>query len=974
MWLVASRYLYLPTSYQLSPKSYNMRRAYILFVVLFIVFSFAVSAVHAETPRIVISELLWMGSDFSASDEYVELYNPGDQAVDLSGWVLTKFTSGSAQVMYAFPAGTALAGKSYLLVAHYPSADSRAAHGVADAFIAPSLSLSNATLQIGLYTASPSAGGELVDIAGDAASPVGGAYVSGQTWQAMERRPGFGYGTAAEYWQTSSEKVNFKATSQVFGTPGAANSNAAPLAAFDAPLTAAVVETVSFDASATVDPEGQPLSFAWDFGDGGSSAGAVVEHVFVAAGTYTVSLNASDGARSATVSKTISIVAAPAPAFVLSCSAGIFISELLPDPEGADQDGEFIELVNATDHGVNLRQWVLADASGRRFIISPEQDFFVAAGGFAVFSQHDSGISLNNSSAERVELQCPVGQVVAAVDFLASGKTGQSFARDVSGSFSWTIKPTPDSENVLERKNTAPSAKIDAPVSAVAGRAVSIDGSDSEDPEGDILVYSWDFGDGHTAIGATAEHVYAQPRSYSVKLTVQDSGGLSSLATSTIKIAAVAVQVTAAVEPTAPAVSPAADAPQQSPATQRAITDAVRISEFLPSPADGANHEWIELYNPSEHEFSLTGWQIDDAEGGSKPYVLPADARIAARGYLVIQRVKSKLALNDGGDTVRFLDRSGELVQAVVYDATKKGLAVAWIDGRWQWTAAPTSGKTNVLRVPTAAKKVVKAEAVARADDSGDGRAVEVVPELPALRKAAAAKAGEMEISGTVTAPPGLWSARYFFIQTKDGGAQVYLSKGDLPQLAVGDAVRITGVWSSGTQEPRMRLANAAAVEKIGIAAAEPSDVPLDEVDKRPAELVRIAGVATGQKGEYVTVEDDTGTIRVRLPAESTADIVPGDSIEAVGVVRKSSSGYYLAVRSAEDFKLSSAAAAATADDTLGQSAQGAIAQVLPRSKAGVALALGGFVLGLVGLTVVAIRAWRLRNAGVNAPVDAAAR
>src|SRR5262249_52090631 len=43
--------------------------------------------------------------------------------------------------------------------------------------------------------------------------------------------------------------------------------------------------------------------------------------------------------------------------------------------------------------------------------------------------------------------------------------------------------------------------------------------------DGDALSYSWDFGDGVTATGATASHTYADDGSYTVTLTVSDGFG-----------------------------------------------------------------------------------------------------------------------------------------------------------------------------------------------------------------------------------------------------------------------------------------------------------------------------------------------------------------------------------------------------------------------------------------------------------------
>jgi hypothetical protein len=55
------------------------------------------------------------------------------------------------------------------------------------------------------------------------------------------------------------------------------------------------------------------------------------------------------------------------------------------------------------------------------------------------------------------------------------------------------------------------------------GLTVSADGTTSSDADGALESFRWDFGDGTTAEGATAEHTYAQPGTYEVTLTVADN-------------------------------------------------------------------------------------------------------------------------------------------------------------------------------------------------------------------------------------------------------------------------------------------------------------------------------------------------------------------------------------------------------------------------------------------------------------------
>jgi hypothetical protein len=54
-----------------------------------------------------------------------------------------------------------------------------------------------------------------------------------------------------------------------------------------------VGETVRFDASSTRDIRGRIQRYAWQFGDGTSDEGVKVEHAYVAAGSYVVTLTVS---------------------------------------------------------------------------------------------------------------------------------------------------------------------------------------------------------------------------------------------------------------------------------------------------------------------------------------------------------------------------------------------------------------------------------------------------------------------------------------------------------------------------------------------------------------------------------------------------------------------------------------------------------------------------------------------------------
>jgi len=74
--------------------------------------------------------------------------------------------------------------------------------------------------------------------------------------------------------------------------------NVLPVASFDimhpGMIVPVVDQPITFDAYASYDDDGWLISYDWDFGDGTTDSGMVVDHVFTEVGTYTVSLTVTD--------------------------------------------------------------------------------------------------------------------------------------------------------------------------------------------------------------------------------------------------------------------------------------------------------------------------------------------------------------------------------------------------------------------------------------------------------------------------------------------------------------------------------------------------------------------------------------------------------------------------------------------------------------------------------------------------------
>ena len=69
--------------------------------------------------------------------------------------------------------------------------------------------------------------------------------------------------------------------------------------------------------------------------------------------------------------------------------------------------------------------------------------------------------------------------------------------------------------------NSAPVAQF---TTSKKNLTVTVDASSSYDPDGEIVAYLWDLGDGTTSTDVKVKHKYAKPGTYTVTLTITDDG------------------------------------------------------------------------------------------------------------------------------------------------------------------------------------------------------------------------------------------------------------------------------------------------------------------------------------------------------------------------------------------------------------------------------------------------------------------
>ena len=221
------------------------------------------------------------------------------------------------------------------------------------------------------------------------------------------------------------------------------------------------------------DPDGDSLSYQWDFGDGGQAFGAQATHRYSAPGDYTATVTVTDpdGKRDRNREVTVSGNRAPSLALTADPETGTAPLRVRFEADAVDPEGSTVRYRYTFGDGA-------APANGRRQTHTYRNPGTYTA---TVTATDREGAS---STAEVDIVVSPRAVNLApAVTFSATPQTG--------------------------------STPLDVALSAVGS-----------DPEGGALDYRWTFGDGSgAAFGSEAAHHYRGRGSYTAKVTVTDSEG-----------------------------------------------------------------------------------------------------------------------------------------------------------------------------------------------------------------------------------------------------------------------------------------------------------------------------------------------------------------------------------------------------------------------------------------------------------------
>src|SRR3989338_2709674 len=331
--------------------------------------------------------------------------------------------------------------------------------------------------------------------------------------------------------------------------------------------------------------------------------------------------------------------------------------------------------------------------------------------------------------------------------------------------------------------------------------------------------------------------------------------------------------------------------------SQRNIEDVnIIITEILPNPAGSDSTEMIELYNPTNEDFDLTGLRLDDEEGGSRPYKIPDNTFIKAGEYMVFGKLDTKIALNNTIDSARLLWLDDTVVDEIDYVSVVEGASFSRDeDDEWQWTTQITPGVKNTFSKPLV--KIVS-------NTSGYKLIVNVsLSEIRTLEVGT-----QIKTKGIVSVMPNIFGTQYFYITDNIAGVQVYMYSKDFPEFEVGDEVEIVGEISMAYGETRVKIKAKKDIVVLDKAELVEQKIEINEITENYiGSYLQISGEITEKKSTYIYLDDGSEEIKVYFKKNANIDkslFDVGDNMIIKGILGNSTSGVQLMPRFDMDIEL----------------------------------------------------------------------
>jgi hypothetical protein len=128
---------------------------------------------------------------------------------------------------------------------------------------------------------------------------------------------------------------------------------------------------------------------------------------------------------------------------------------------------------------------------------------------------------------------------------------------------------------------------------------------------------------------------------------------------------------------------------------------APQLSEILPNPASpktDANDEFIELYNPNDQPFDISGFKLQVGTSTTYNYIFPEGTKLSAYEFKAFYSSQTNLPLSNTASKVRFLDPNDSVLAiSDTYSNAQDDTSWIFAEGLWQWTKIPTPNSRNVI-------------------------------------------------------------------------------------------------------------------------------------------------------------------------------------------------------------------------------------------------------------------------------------
>lgn len=145
---------------------------------------------------------------------------------------------------------------------------------------------------------------------------------------------------------------------------------------------------------------------------------------------------------------------------------------------------------------------------------------------------------------------------------------------------------------------------------------------------------------------------------------------------------------------------------------------APEITELLPNPAGtgtDVTDEFVELYNPNNTPYDLSGYTMQTGLTTKHSYVFPEGTVLGALSFVSFNAAQTGLSMSNtsGQATLLAPDRT-VIAQSDPYATAADGKAWALADGTWYWTNTPTSGASNIIAANPVAAAVATVKKAAK--------------------------------------------------------------------------------------------------------------------------------------------------------------------------------------------------------------------------------------------------------------------